>query len=343
LNRFSPPTRPTVALMWRGDPATPERPTKYAERLAPVFEAFRGAGLEPHPLAYFDENAEALVARLESFDAVLVWINPVSDGRDRSEVDRALREASRADVFVSTHPDVIDRMGTKDVLVATRELGLGGDVRSHGSPTALAENLVDCLAHGGARVLKPVRGNDGQGVLKVSTGEDRSILVRHAADDRAERVSLDELILRLSPHFSSQGRIIDQPFNTNPDAGMVRCYMVRERVAGFGVQHPRRRGDEAFGMNSAKTMHGPDAAAFASLKALMETEWTPRLQRLLGIETRRLPMLWDADFLIRPDAEAALRGPYMLCEIKVSCVSPFADAVPERLASVLCAEMRLGR
>ena len=75
--------------------------------------------------------------------------------------------------------------------------------------------------------------------------------------------------------------------------------------------------------------------AFADLRRAMEADWVPGLQRILGIATERLPALWDADFLYRTPAEAASRGRFVLCEINVSCVSPFPPAAPAALADAV--------
>jgi len=48
---------------------------------------------------------------------VLVWVNPIEQGLDRSRLDPLLRDVAATGVFVSAHPDVILRMGTKEVLV----------------------------------------------------------------------------------------------------------------------------------------------------------------------------------------------------------------------------------
>jgi hypothetical protein len=114
--------------------------------------------------------------------------------------------------------------------------------------------------------------------------------------------------------------------------------MSQDRVVGFSEQSPRRD-TGAFGMKSAKMMHGADALAFQDLRQSMERDWMPGLQRLLGLETRDLPALWDADFLYRaPDAPAASR--FVLCEINVSSVSPFPEAAAQAIAATVAAELK---
>ena len=119
--------RPRVAVMWRGDWRAPEKPTHYEVRLQPMIDALKAEQLDVEPVVYFDETADAIRERLLGFDGVLVWINPIADGRDRSRVDAILREIAASGVWVSAHPDVIAKMGVKDVLYHTRSLGWGSD------------------------------------------------------------------------------------------------------------------------------------------------------------------------------------------------------------------------
>jgi hypothetical protein len=63
----------------------------------------------------------------------------------------------------------------------------------------------------------------------------------------------------------------------------------------------------------------------------METEWTPQMMQLLGIERQALPIIWDADFLFGPRT-AAGEDSYVLCEINVSSVMPIPDQAPAEIA-----------
>jgi hypothetical protein len=67
--------------------------------------------------------------QLLQVDGVLVWVNPIQDGRPRFALDAMLREIASRDIWVSTHPDVTQKMGVKDVLYTTRHLGWGTDSR----------------------------------------------------------------------------------------------------------------------------------------------------------------------------------------------------------------------
>jgi hypothetical protein len=304
-------------------------------------EALSRRGLSPDPVVYFDREADALRRRLNGAAGALVWVNPLAEGQTRATLNALLREGAEAGLFVSAHPDVIDVMGTKRVLFDTRSLSWSADVDLYTSMEELARRFPPRLAAGEARVLKPLRGNDGQGVLKLQRTTEGRIRLQRAADDLIECLDMSGLADRLAPLFAA-GAVIDQAFNDNAAAGMVRCYMAQNQVAGFAVQQPRIEGANAFAMRSAKAMHGPDASGLQDLRTSMEEEWTPGLQRLLAIETHSLPVLWDADFLLRPSVSA--RSRFVLCEINVSCVSPFPATAPDMLADAAArAISRAGR
>ncbi len=319
-----------IAVMWRGDPRTPAAPTRYEARLQPVMEALRGAHFEPLPIVFFEEKTEAAREALSGCAGALVWVNPLADGRDRSVVDALLREAAARGTWVSADPDVIAKMGVKDVLYETRGLGWGSDTERY-------DGLEDFRARfpakvrTGARVLKPHRGNDGQGVMRVALGPRELFSVQFASDDGVSELSCDDLIARVAPAFEHGGRVIDQEFHA-AGRGMVRCYLCFDRVIGFCRQEPRSDGSTpAFAMMSAKAMFTSDEPAFGDLRESLEKDWIPGMKRILGLETSEFPALWDADFLLRTRASGRCNI-YALCEINVSCVSPFPDVAPIEIA-----------
>src|SRR5439155_23850721 len=94
-------------------------------------------------------------------------------------------------------------------------------------------------------------------------------------------------------------------------------------------RRPEERGAPGPGI-----MHPPQAPAFQALRAKMEGEWVPAMQRLLAIETADLPALWDADFLYGPKTTAG-EDSYVLCEINVSAVAPYPDSAPAKVAAIV--------
>jgi hypothetical protein len=89
-------------------------------------------------------------------------------------------------------------------------------------------------------------------------------------------------------------------------------------------------------------MHGPDAPQFQVLRRNMETEWTPGMMKVLGLDRAAMPIVWDADFLYGPrDPTGA--DTYVLCEINVSSVFAIPDEAPAAIARLALERLRRGR
>ena len=89
-------------------------------------------------------------------------------------------------VWLGSRPDVIDRIGTKEVLVTTRDLGWGSDSHLYRTREDLRREFPRRLAADGARVLKASRGNGGRTVWKVQLPHGTS--GREVPNDAAVRV-----------------------------------------------------------------------------------------------------------------------------------------------------------
>jgi hypothetical protein len=317
-----------------------------------VAEALRNVGLTPEPALYEDELADELRQQLLSVAAVLVWVNPIERGRDRSVLDDVLRDVAEHGILVSAHPDVILKIGTKAVLYETRELGWGCDTHLYGTMQALREELPSRLAEGRPRVLKQFRGNGGNGVwLVASIGGGQAepetrLRVRHALPGFVEEtITIEELFTRCKPYFVGAGRMIDQAYQERLTDGMIRCYLVRDRVAGFGFQqinmlHPAPDGasPDAAPRPGPRLYYPPTRPDFQPLKVRLEEEWLPAMQRKLGLDSDWLPVIWDADFLLGPKDPNG-DDTYVLCEINVSSVYPFPDEALEPLADETLARL----
>ena len=130
---------------------------------------------------------------------------------------------------------------------------------------------------------------------------------------------------------------------------MIRCYMGTDRVVGFGQQlikallpPPPEGTDSTEAPPGPRIMYTASAPAFQSLRRQMESEWTPQMMQLLGIERERLPIIWDADFLFGP-RNAAGEDSYVLCEINVSSVMPVPDQAPVEVARLAKERLLLPR
>lgn len=341
---------PRVALLYPGDADCRRSPTLQGHRLQATAEALRAAGLQPEPAAYSDELADAVRDQLMQVQAVLVWVNPIEGGRDRSVLDSLLREVAAAGICVSAHPDVVLKIGTKEVLYTTRDMSWGTDTRLYANFDEFRRELPRSLSEGRPRVLKQYRGNGGNGIWKVERhGTDPALVrARHALRGSVEEdVPLDELLARCEPYFAGAGRVIDQPHQERLTEGMVRCYLVQDRVAGFGHQainalYPAPPGSPASEAPEPgpRLYHPPDKPEFQPIKERMESEWVEALCQAVGMRREELPMIWDADLLYGPKT-AAGEDTYVLCEINVSSVYPFPDSALAPLAAA--AAERLNR
>lgn len=343
-------TRPSITLLYPGDRAARDRADPAASRFADLFAAFAEAGIDAQPAVWHDDFADEVRAQLRSVAAVLVWCNPIEGGRRRSVLDALLREVADAGVLVSAHPDAVQRLGTKDVLVDTRDLPFGSDAQRVDSLAQLAAGLPQRL-RGGARVLKQHRGHSGIGVWRVELagagdGPGAPLKLRHAQrGSEEERVDLDTLLARMAPYFDAEagGHMIDQPWQPRLVEGMVRAYLVEDRVTGFGLQavnalYPAVAGALA-PPPGPRLYHGPDLPQCAPLRRLLETQWIELLRACVGLPRERLPLLWDCDFL--PGGAPGDAQRWVLCEVNVSSVAPYP---PSSVAPLVAAvKARLAR
>lgn len=336
-----------VALVWRGDPHAPP-PAPESTRLRLIFEALAKVGLTGVPVIYGDDAVDQARETLLACDGVLVWVDPLSEGKDRSRLDPLLREVAARWVWVSSHPDVILRMGTKEVLYRTREIGWGVDTELYATADDFRARFPAKLAGAGPRVLKQYRGNGGQGVWKVellanaasAPGPDAPVRIQHALRGSTPReVSLGAFMDRYAADYlKGDGPIIDQAFQPRLPEGMIRSYLSGSEVVGYGhqlikalVPPPPSGPNSPEAQPGPRIMHPPEAAPFQALRRKLEDEWVPQMQALLGLAPEAMPALWDADFLLGPKT-ADGRDTYVLCEINISAVAPFPDSAAPKVA-----------
>lgn len=334
--------RPRLAILYPGDRATRDRADPAESRFPKVFDAFASAGVIAEPAIYHDDFRQDVQEQLLRMHGVLVWHNPIEGGRDRTQLDAMLREVSAAGVFVSTHPDAILKLGTKDVLLAVRDLPFGTDVYRLGSLAQAHAELPARLARG-ARVLKQHRGHSGIGIWRIVRLDDDRYAIRHAVRGTPEEVVPFEGVMeRVAPYFENAAHMIDQAWQPRMVEGMTRAYLVQGRVAGFGHQavvalHPPVDGDEA-PAPSQRLYSDADDPRFQDLRRQLESEWLRPLCGRVGMRLDALPMLWDADFLLgERDVEGEEK--YVLCEINVSSVSPFPDSAIATLVEATSAAL----
>jgi hypothetical protein len=345
-----------VALLWRGDPGAGV-PSPSTTRHHLIFNALEELGVAAEPVLYSEQTEDAVRTRLLAMDGVLVWVDPLSSEKDRTRLDPLLRDIAAQGVWVSAHPDVILKMGVKEVLYRTRALGWSADTDLYVSIEDFDGRFPARLAASGPRVLKQNRGNGGQGVWKVELAgaagatplQDTPVRVLQALRGSVpEELSLGSFMNRCHVYFERGGRILDQAFQPRLPEGMIRCYMTHNEVVGFGQQLIKALipPDPSAGPEAAqpgpRIMYPADAPPFRELRNKMESEWVPGMRAMLDIPTASMPALWDADFLYGPRTSDGADS-YVLCEINVSSVAPYPDSAVPKVAGAVLARVRAAR
>jgi hypothetical protein len=336
-----------IAILWRGDIAARQAATPQNNRFYRIFEELAAVGIDAEPAVYDEEFADEVREQLMKADGVLVWVDPIHQGKIRAALDALLREVASRGPWVSAHPDVILKMGVKEVLYRTKHLGWGSDTHLYRSTADFGTAFPGRLRSSGPRVIKQNRGNGGQGVWKVEqiptrAGAVDTVRVLHAQRGSIpEDLPLQEFIERCEPYFAWGGCIIDQPFQPRLPDGMIRCYMGTDKVVGFGHQFikalippPSEGPDSPAAQPGPRIMRCAESAPFQALRAKMETEWTPQMMEVLEMDRRSLPIIWDADFLYGPQT-ASGEDSYVLCEINVSSCFAIPDQAPAAIARLV--------
>jgi hypothetical protein len=340
--------RNRIAILWRGDRDARRSATPQNNRFHRVFEELAALGIDARPAVYADDIVDEMREQLMAVDGVLVWVDPIHEGLTRTVLDRLLREVAASGPWVSAHPDVILKMGVKQVLYRTKQLGWGTDTHLYRTTAEFRDAFPARLRSAGPRVLKQNRGNGGQGVWKVErAGSDSDVRVLHARrGSMPEDMPLADFMTRCEAYLTADGCIVDQPFQPRLPEGMIRCYMGGDKVVGFGHQlikalipPPPEGPDSPAAQPGPRIMHGADAAPFQALRTRMETEWTPQMMQVLGIDAASLPIIWDADFLYGPRT-ASGEDSYVLCEINVSSVFAIPDQAPAAIARLALSRLR---
>ena len=97
-------------------------------------------------------------------------------------------------------------------------------------------------------------------------------------------MSLGDFVQRCEPYFAGAGQMIDQPYQERLPEGMIRCYLVRERVVGFGhqatnalVPPPPGVPPTAAPQPGPRLYHPPDKPEFQHLKHQLQQHWVPAI------------------------------------------------------------------
>jgi hypothetical protein len=344
-----------IAILWRGDRESRRAATPQNSRFYRVFEELAADGIDAEPAVYDEDLEDEVRRQLLAVDGVLVWVDPIQRGKSRTELDALLRDVATRGPWVSAHPDVILKMGVKEVLYRTKHLGWGTDTQLYRTAAEFSDAFPSRLRSSGPRVLKRNRGNGGLGVWKVEPASEpaskasRVRVLEGRSGSVPEELPLTKFMTRCEAYFAADGCIVDQPYQPRLPDGMIRCYMGADKVVGFGYQFikalippPPEGPDSPAAQPGPRMMHGADAKPFQVLRAKMEAEWTPQMIAILDIDKGSLPIIWDADFLYGPRTQSG-EDSYVLCEINVSSVFAIPDQAPAAIARLALTKLRSAR
>ncbi len=86
--------RGRVAILYPGDHEARRGATPENNRFSQLFRALANLGMDVTPAVYDDAFCEEVRQQLMQVDGVLVWINPIAGGHDRTILDAMLREVA---------------------------------------------------------------------------------------------------------------------------------------------------------------------------------------------------------------------------------------------------------
>lgn len=353
FRRMTERQRLKLAIVWRGAPGTPIAQVPETSRLHPVALALQERGFDVEPVVYSEADSPWVRDRLSTCAGILVWVDPLTDGMDRRDLDAILCDLSSQGIWLGSHPDVIRKMGTKEVLYRTRNVGWGSDTALYESFAKFGHEFPRRLMASGTRVLKRQRGNGGQGIWKVTLRSPNQVILQEAThrDATMSQTTLSEFMASCAPYFGNNGIVIDQAFQPRIVEGMVRSYMCGGELVGFARQYPKGYAEgkperDTFGLPAAKTMYHASETQFSRLRENLERLWIPEMCKVLALDYEELPALWDADFLFGPKMPSG-EDTFVLCEINASCITPFPPQAPakiaERAASMVAASRERSR
>ena len=155
-----------IAIVWRGDAEARRHATPQNNRFHRVFEELAAIGIDAEPAVY----AEDSWTKCASSSSPLMACSSGSirsTGQNTNDARCDVARCCARGTWVSAHPDVILKMGVKEVLHRTRHLGWGTDTHLYRTRGGFPRAFPSRLQSAGPRVLKQNRGNGGQGVWKV--------------------------------------------------------------------------------------------------------------------------------------------------------------------------------
>jgi len=298
-------------------------------------------------LNYDHENHDEFFKVLEAFDGIIVRCNPgqiAAAGGSQKRFDDSMMKLAETR-YVWPTADVMEKMGAKDALCKIKHMDFGlEDTSAYNSPEDMAAIFRRNIAFQ-PRVVKQNRGSCGEGIwiVKLKSGEycktlgerecadDEMLVLTEACDNHSEEHTLAEFVdfcvngrseksgewksVGTGRYFEggreAGGQMVDQRFLPRIAEGEVRFLLVGMEV--FRIEHYVYIG--GVGGETVTTVYQPDAPEFAEMRKEFESQ-VPAIMAALGLEMKKLPSLWAADF-IPIDGH---RSPWVVGEFNCSCL-----------------------
>jgi len=258
-----------IALLGRID-ARPGKSTYTADRFHKLSNALKEKHIHATSIMYSNNTAKETEKELLNFDAVLVWINPVSptlDGNQESRggddgLDAMLRRVASKGVIVSGNPETIKKMGTKKVIFDTKEMSWGlEDTNYYRTFDEFKNNFAKSILKKRDVILKMQRGSAGKDVWRLTliisdheNPEDPTFLMlrmQNAGSDTEEKILLINLFNLLEKWMKKTGSsgIVEMQFLPRIANGMIRCYMFQNKCVGILHQLPKEENNFDFNVD----------------------------------------------------------------------------------------------
>jgi hypothetical protein len=206
--------RPAIAILSRGDAAARRDATAQNSRFVRVCEALAALGIDARPVIYDEGFTDAVRDQLLAADGVLVWVDPIHQGKTRGPRHPASRrQKARAAGECTSRRDPDDGRQGGALPDASSRLGRRPAPPRHRPElprrvSAAASGERSARAEAESRQWRP-----GRLEVEALPGTQDIVRVLHAQrGSMPEDMPLDALFARCEPYFGWGGCIIDQAF-----------------------------------------------------------------------------------------------------------------------------------
>jgi len=91
-----------ITILWRGDLEARRAATPQNNRFYRIFEELADIGIHAEPAVYDEDFADEVREQLLGADGVLVWVDPIHQGKTRQVLDPLLHDVASRGPWVST-------------------------------------------------------------------------------------------------------------------------------------------------------------------------------------------------------------------------------------------------